>query len=167
MHIKNYIYLSIKRLSLYHCFVPYLSSFSSCMTFQSRCSAPILLGFNSLSDLSNCGPPSRFPGTAANAYCLLIDLFKRLLNTLLLGLIKPSSKYRCCATSDLVNWGSVRRYRLLKAPTQKTYPERVLAWRLLDEYCAAIILFFSPFKRYLPSSHTDVPVLKHNHPRKG
>ena len=159
MHINNYIYLFNKRSFWGDSFVPHLSTFPFCMSSQKRLGASVLQG--SCSPFDPCVPslPSQSSGTYSNAYCLLLDLFKRLLNTLLPGLIKRSAKASCCVTRDLIFPGSPW-YRLLKAPTQKTYPERALAWRLLDKYGAAIILFFSPLKRYSPSSHTEVTVLK-------
>ena len=162
MHLNNYIYLFNKRSFWGDSFVPHLSAFPFCMSFHKRFGTPVLQGSNSPFDPCVPSLPSQSSGTYLNAHCLLLDLFKRLLNTLLPGLIKHSAKASCCVTRDLIFSGSPW-YRLLKAPTQttqKTYPERVLAWRLLDKYDAAIILFFSPFKRYLPSSHTDVAVLK-------
>ena len=160
MHNNIYIYLYIQRSSLGDSFVPCLSVFPFCMGFQNRFGTPVLPESNPTFDPCVASPASQSSGTYSNAYCLLLDLFKNLLNTLQPSLTKHQPKYRCCATRDLVYWGSVRKTRSLKTPTQKTYPGRVLAWRNLDKFHPALNSFFSPFKRYLPSSHTDVAVLK-------
>ena len=160
MHNKNYTYLFIKRSSLGGSFVPCRSVFPLCMSLQNHFGTPVLPGSNSTFDPCVANPASQSSGTYSNAYCLLLDLFKNLLNTLQPSLTRTKTKYRCYATRDLVYWGSVRSPLSLKTKTPKPYAGRVLAWRNLDKFHPALNSFFSPFKRYLQSSHTDVAVLK-------
>jgi hypothetical protein len=160
MHNNIYIYLHIKRSSLGDSFVPYLSAFPFRMVFRKRFDAPTLP--ESTSPFDNCvsNPPSQSSETYSNACGLLLDLFKNLLNALQPGLTKHQLKYRCCATRDLVYGRAVRSTLSLKTKTLMPNARRVLAWRNLDKFYPALISFFSPFKRYLPSSHTEVTVLK-------
>ena len=160
MHNNIYIYLYIQRSSLGDSFVPCLSVFPFCMGFQNRFGTPVLPGSNSTFDPCVASPASQSSGTYSNACCLLLDLFKNLLNTLQPSLTKHQPMYRCCATRDLVYGRAVRSTLSLKTKTLIPNARRVLAWRNLDKFYPALISFFSPFKRYLPSSHTDVAVLK-------
>ena len=160
MHINNYIYLSNKRSSLCDSFVCYLSYFDSFMYSQNRFGTQTLHKSNALFVPYAPNPPGWSPGVRTVTCCLLLNLFKKLLIALQHSLSKPLAKYLCCATRDLVYWGSVRSPLSLKTKTPKPYAGRVLAWRNLDKFHPALISFFSPFKRYLPSSHTDVSVLK-------
>ena len=137
------------------------------MGFQNRFGTRVLPGSNSTFDPCVAIPASQSSGTYSNACCLLLDLFKNLLNTLQPSLTRTKTKYRCYATRDLVYWGSVRRPLSLKTKTPKPYVWCVLAWPNLHKLKPALISFSHRLNGIYRAVTRMCLFSKHNHPRKG